>query len=271
MLVLERPKCFNIKDIFECGQVFRYTRISDNEYNIISKDQFANIKQDDKQIYIDSSNNEYFVNYLDYYTDYKKIINSIRDLPFIAKAVDNCDGTRILRQDKFETIISYIVSSNNNIPRIKHILNKLSENFGENNGEYYAFPSLEALVNVDINDFRKLGLGYRDAYLKETVKKISQKTIDIDKIEKLETFAARKELLKLSGVGSKVADCILLFGYYKLDVFPVDTWVKKIYFDIFKDDENNIKIIADRLVKLYGKNSGYAQQYLYYNKRIFEK
>lgn len=271
MLILERPKCFNLKDIFECGQVFRYTRVNDSEYNVISRNQFANIKQNREQIVIDSTDNEYFVNYLDYYTDYKAIIDSIIELPLIEKAILNCDGTRILKQDSFETIISYIVSANNNIPRIKSILNNLAKHFGKDKGEFYAFPDVEDLRGIDADDFKKLGLGYRNVYLKNTVDLISNKVVDINKLNILETAEAKNELLKLSGVGPKVADCILLFGYYKLDVFPVDTWIKKIYKDIFDKEEKNTKVISENLVNIYGNKSGYAQQYLYYNKRVFEK
>ena len=186
-------------------------------------------------------------------------------------------GIRILNQDLWETIISFIISANNNIPRIKGIIEKLSQKYGKeiiwNNNKYYTFPSPEELKEVTVEEYRSLGLGFRDIRLYETTKMVLNKEIDLDKLkQEKDTNKVREELLKFSGVGPKVADCILLFSDLKrFDVFPIDVWVRRVMNDLYikKEDENKVnkKEIEKLAVEKFGNLAGIAQQYLFYWRR----
>ena len=159
-------------------------------------------------------------------------------------------------------IISFIISANNNIPRIKGIIEKICCNLGEKKDGYYAFPTLERLCEADVEFFRKIGAGYRAEYLVKTAQALQR--IDVNKIYSLDTRSARKALTELMGVGNKVANCILLFAYHKTDLFPMDTWSKKIYRQLNLPSTDNVNKMEDNLVAKFGELSGYAQQYLFY-------
>ena len=176
----------------------------------------------------------------------------------------------------WETIISFIISANNNIPRIKGIIERLSKAYGDKieyeGKEYYTFPTPEELRNVSVQDFRNLGLGFRDIRLYETTHKILDKEVDLDKLKKMPTKMAREELLRLSGVGPKVADCILLFSTLKrFDVFPIDVWVRRVMNDLYIKNEDETKVTKKEIQQLadkkFGNLQGLAQQYLFYWKR----
>ncbi len=187
-------------------------------------------------------------------------------------AVEYGYGIRILRQAKLEIIIGFIISANNNIKRIQGSLKKLCTSYGtlkkdDNLGEYYAFPTLAQLSKITESEFKELGVGYR---AKSLVKAIHQlKSFDLQTIEKIKTEEAIKKLTELSGVGPKVADCILLFTYYNMEVFPVDTWIEKIYNNYFVEKERitNRVLIRKNLTDIFKELSGYAQQYLFYYER----
>ena len=140
--------------------------------------------------------------------------------------------------------------------------------YGEKRRGYYAFPSLDVLQNITIDDFKDMGAGYRAEYLYDTIRRL--KKVDLEKTYKQDTSALKKWLLSLKGVGPKVADCILLFGYGRCDCFPVDTWIEKVYVDLFHKKENRIKMSSD-LIKYFGEYAGYAQQYLFFYRRSFVK
>ena len=169
-----------------------------------------------------------------------------------------------MKQDPFETIISFIISSNNNIKRIQKILFAIREKFGNKIEDYYTFPTVEQLLLATEQDFKNLGAGYRSKYLEIVVKQLSK--IDLNSLNSLSTEELNKELLKLMGVGQKVADCIMLFGFGRGDVFPVDTWIEKVYCAYFEEEHDRVKIRRN-LVNMFKQNSGYAQQYLFYSQR----
>ena len=173
---------------------------------------------------------------------------------------------RILKQDLFEMIISFIVSANNNIPRIKGIIDRMCIACGEKMGTYCAFPTAKALAEKDEIFFKEIGLGYRAPYILKTARLIANNNFDLIKLVSFDTESAKKMLLILPGVGPKVADCILLFGLNRYDVFPVDTWIEKVYKEIFNKDNTPQNMRKD-LIKEFGKYSGIAQQYLFYAKR----
>lgn len=251
----------NIKDTLECGQFFRY-RDNGTSYTVRSLDKTAVLYYNGSNTVIESDDSEYFYNFFDLNTDYHEIKRNLYDMPFMKDAIDNAPALRILRQDPTETIFNFIISANNHIPRIKAIIERLCQ------GD--AFPSIDTLANYPLEFYSLLGAGYRDTYLFETAKKLNDDKTLINSIYHLDTPTAEKKLCSLKGVGTKVADCILLFGYYRMDTFPVDTWIKKVYKDIFGLDDNP-RIIHDKLIAKYGHLSGYAQQYLFYNKRSMSK
>ena len=193
------------------------------------------------------------------------------------KSIEYGKGIRILNQDLWETIISFIISANNNIPRIKGIIERLSKNYGEEidyNGEkYYTFPTVEELKDVSVEKYRELGLGFRDIRLYETTKMILNGEVDLDELRNNpNTMEVRDKLLTLSGVGPKVADCILLFSDLKrFEVFPIDVWVRRVMNDLYIKNEDETKVNKKQIEKIakekFGNLAGLAQQYLFYWRR----
>ena len=193
-------------------------------------------------------------------------------------SVEYGKGIRILNQDLWETIISFIISANNNIPRIKGIIERLSAKYGKkiewNGKKYYTFPTPEELKEVSVEDYRKLGLGFRDIRLYETTKMILENKVDLQKLrENPDTKEVREQLLTLSGVGPKVADCILLFSDLKrFEVFPIDVWVRRVMNDLYIKEEDETKVSKVKIEKIanekFGSLAGLAQQYLFYWRRM---
>ena len=184
----------------------------------------------------------------------------------LKEAIKFGSGIRILKQDLLEVIISFVFSANNNIKRITESLFKLREKFGTKQSDFFAFPTLNQLQKIGEKDFKEIGAGYRSAQLVKLIEQI--KEIDLEKLKNLETEILRKELIELSGIGPKVADCILLFGFGRTDVFPVDTWINQVFNSYFGKNENKTQI-RKFLIKEFGDLSGYAQQYLFYYQRSF--
>ena len=162
-------------------------------------------------------------------------------------------------------IIEFIISQNNNIPRIKTIIEKICESYGKNMGDYFAFPTLKQLKNIPLEFFSSIKCGYRDKYLFDTIAVLDEEFVE--SIKNLDTESARQKLMTLKGIGRKVADCILLFGYHKTDVFPTDTWIVKVYNKINSTNSTDAKKISKEFVSQFGDLSGYAQQYLFYQMR----
>ena len=190
----------------------------------------------------------------------------------IAKAVKNTSGLRNLNQDFFEMLISYIISANNNIPRISKSVNEISKRYGkeiEFEGQrYYLFPTPDELRDVTIDEFRECGVGFRDKYIYKTVEKINNKEIDLEQMQKLDTEKLKAALLSLMGVGPKVADCILLFSCARQEVFPIDVWVQRIMRILYYNNEEVSKNEILRYAREnFGENAGIIQQHLFYNVR----
>ncbi len=265
-IILTQLEDFDIRHILECGQIFRFEKLNEGEYVVYSKDKKCTVTQNDSSAVIKSDDCEYFANYFDLARDYSQIKQKLKGKPFMDEAIEYGYGIRILNQDKWEMLISFIISANNHIPRIKGIINRLCESLGKNMGSYYAFPTPEAMASKDEDFYKALGAGYRAKYLAVTSKAVAD-GFDLESISEMDGSMANKKLCSLMGVGSKVADCILLFGYHKQDVFPVDTWIKKVYKDVVGENEDNNKVIREKLISIYGEYSGYAQQYLFFNKR----
>jgi N-glycosylase/DNA lyase len=301
---------FDITKTALSGQIFRYSE-TDGGFVIFSKDKKAvclscadggsgilsngynNCEKPHNGIKIITKDSDYFINYFDLNKNYDIIEDRYRDNSVVSRAIEYSKGIRMLRQDCFETIISFIISANNNIPRIKKIIERLCKNsgkhianddfqaftepnaakyLGENSGKYnsndgfYAFPEPFDMRDLDENFYKSVGAGYRAAYLQKTVKMIND-GFDLNRIFGMPTDDAQKYLMKLEGVGPKVADCILLFAYGKGGVFPVDTWIKKSAKELFGIDSDDIKKIRRELVGIFGEDSGIIQQYIYYYMR----
>lgn len=264
-IIIRNKKDFNLKHIFECGQIFSYKKISENEFVVYSKDKVAMCKEFESFVEIETEFIDYFINFFDLNTDYSKIKNELKQkFPFLSDVISFGYGIRILKQDPFETIISFIVSANNNIKRIQKILFAIRKSYGQNMGSYYSFPTIKQLENATIDDFTLLGLGYRAKYIFNAIKQL--KNVDYNVLKQKSTSDLNSFLLSIFGVGQKVADCIMLFGFSKQDVFPVDTWIEKVYNKYF-ESEHNRKIIREKLLNTFGNLSGYAQQYLFYSQR----
>lgn len=281
-VVLKNIDAFNPVHIFECGQCFRWDKNEDESYTGVFGNSVVNVKKDGNNVSFkgitDGDFKEQIENYFDLKRDYKKIKLELSriDEP-LRESIKYGDGIRILNQDLWETIISFIISANNNIPRIKGIIKKICEKYGRkivwNEKEYYTFPTPRELSNASVEDLRKLGLGFRDVRVYETTKMILEKQVDLDELHKEKNSEiVREKLLTLSGVGPKVADCILLFSTLKrFEVFPIDVWVRRVMNELYikNEDENKVnKKLIEKLAKeKYGDLAGLAQQYLFYWKR----
>lgn len=292
---MENLKDFKLSHILENGQCFRWDRIeerddsafigvvsnnvfkiSEKEKEILGNDNLEVIKLTD--IYIETTMEEtaakkfleeYF-NLSENYEDIKKKYSE--NYESLKKATEFAYGLRVLKQDEFETIISFIISANNNIKRIKKIINNISMKCGKKiefeGKEYFGFPSIEELIKLKEEDFKSLGAGFRAKYLESTVNKIYSDNLEkyIEKLNNLSNKELEKELLNLKGVGPKVANCIMLFGFNRIDSFPIDVWVKRVMQEeFFGGEEVSNKKIEEFANTLYEK--GLAQQYLFYWRR----
>lgn len=250
---------FSPEHILKCGQIFRYERVGEN-YEVIANNRLCTLKKDGDYVIIESSDPSYFVNYFDLDTDYSKIRERVSSFGY-KKEAEFGRGIRILKQDKFEMLISFIISANNNIPRITKTIEGISKRYGENMGSYYAFPTPEALSQATEEELKLLGLGYRASYVLDTAKRVRDGALV--GLEDLPDDELRLALLDFKGVGGKVADCIMLFGYSRYSRFPVDTWVVKAYGRQKKEG----RVLEKELTSKYGDISGFVQQYVFYYKR----
>lgn len=252
---------FNIVQILNCGQIFRYSIDGDTAV-VYSKDKKAVIKTLNDKVVILTDDVDYFEDFFDLKTDYGKIKNQLKSDLFLQDAVEFGKGIRILNNDTYEMIVSFIISANNNIGRIKNSIEYLCSHFGENKGDYFAFPTLEELKRAKLEDFTKAGLGYRAPQLFDTIQKL--KCDDVENLKKQDKEKQFNFLVSLKGIGEKVANCVLLFGLRRKDVFPVDTWINKVYNVITGSNTTDRKFITKDLTSRYGELSGYAQQYFFY-------
>ncbi len=279
--ILEKPDCFELKDIFTCGQCFRWEENTDGSYTGIVRKNVINIKQEGNTYNIKSVGNEdikeLIYQYFDLNRDYLKLQEELSKIDENMKtSIEYGKGIRLLNQDLWETLISFIISANNNIPRIQKIIKRLSQTYGNeikfDEKSYYTFPLPEQLSNVSIQDFRNLGLGFRDKRLYETTQAILKKQVDLEELEKNpNTQEVRETLLTLSGVGPKVADCILLFSTLKrFEVFPIDVWINRVMNELYLHEQED-KVSKAKIQRLasekFGDLAGLAQQYLFFWRR----
>ena len=280
--ILENATSFEPKHIFDCGQCFRWDEEADASYTGIVKNNVINVKKVDNSVVFKSVGadnlEQLVIDYFDLNRNYEKIKNELSKIDeYLANSINYGNGIRILNQDLWETIISFIISANNNIPRIKGIINRMSQKYGTeiiwNEKKYYTFPTVENLSKATVEDLRDLGLGFRDVRVYNTTHKILEKQVNLKELyQEKDTQKVRNILLTLDGVGPKVADCILLFSTLKrFDVFPIDVWVRRVMNELYIKNEDETKVNKKDIEKLakekYGNLEGIAQQYLFYWKR----
>ena len=279
--ILKNQKSFCMKHIFECGQCFRWNKEDDGSYTGVIKDAVLNVNQIDNKIIFkgisEKNLKDIVIEYFDLnhnYEELKEKLSKIDD--FMKKSIEFGEGIRILNQDLWECIISFIISANNNIPRIKKIIDAISKKYGKkvvwNNKEFYLFPTVEELSKATVEELRSLGTGFRDKRIYDTTQKIYNKEINLEEIKNMQdSKEIEEELLKLDGVGPKVANCIMLFSLKRYDVFPIDVWVRRVMNDLYIHKENEEQVNKKELQNLanekYKDLAGIAQQYLFYWRR----
>ncbi len=279
---ISKVDTFCLEHIFECGQCFRWNKEEDGSYTGVFKNNVLNVKQENNKIIFhgicQGDIKQIVTEYFDLNRNYEEMQKTLSKVDEnVKQSILYGRGIRLLNQDLWETIISFIISANNNIPRIKGIIERISKQYGKpikfNGQDYYTFPTVDELLKATVEDLRKLGLGFRDKRVYDTTKIILNKQIDLNKLhQEKDTQKVRDTLLTLPGVGPKVADCILLFSTLKrLEVFPIDVWVRRVMNELYIHNPQEEKVNKKEIEKLakqkYGNLAGIAQQYLFYWKR----
>lgn len=259
----------NLKDTITCGQIFRFREVNDY-YIVILKDRVVKLRYDNGILYVESNNEENLKEVIEYYLDLNRDYNSINQQlinknPNLKDIIEYSSGLKMIQQDPFETLISYIISANNRVLMISKVVDNISRYYGKKvefeGEEYYLFPDVNDLKDCTKEILRNLKTGFRDEYIYEVVNKILNGNFDLNSIKDMDTSDALAYLQSNKGIGEKVASCILLFAYSRFDVFPIDTWVKKYMKDNFNIE--GVKNIKDYSIESYGKYSGLVIQYIF--------
>lgn len=259
-----KVKDFNIEQIAESGQCFRWNKIGNMEYRGIIGENVCEIKQIGEEISVSGIDKNEFFNYFDMERNYGAIKKYYSEDKILKEAMKKGEGIRILKQDKFETLISFIISANNNIPRIKKSVEMIAKRFGkEIRDDVYAFPTPSELAKATEADLRECGVGFRARYIYKTCRDILN-GFDLEEVSKMSDSECKKELMKLTGVGSKVADCIMLYSMQKVDSFPIDVWIKRIVEELYIKREASLKEIEMLAKEKFPINAGIVQQYLFF-------
>ena len=250
-------KDFNLDHTLSCGQVFRWHKYESFWYGFINRKPVKLRQENDILLFSGKATSKDITGYFNLGLDYIEVIKTFPKNRILILALKKYWGLRIIRQDPFECLVSYILSSQNNIKRINNMVNELSFRYGRKmtfEGRYvHAFPTLKELSGCCRNDLRKCRLGFRDKYLDDAIRKLCSKEVKLEKIGKMTYEKALNELLKIKGIGKKVANCILLFGYNKYEAFPIDVWIAKVLRKYFPSKD----------ASYFGKYAGYAQEFLY--------
>lgn len=255
-------KCINIELCLFCGQAFRWKKNDDGSFHGIVDGKITDIIQNENEIIFKNTSEKEFIelwfDYFDFDRNYEEICQKLKSDSYLRKATQEYYGIRILHQKPWEALCSFIISQNNNIPRIMGIIDRLCETFGEKTGENdYSFPSYESLRNVTAEELAPLRAGFRNKYIVDAVEKLCSGEISLEKIKDMPIEQAREELMKIKGVGAKVAECTLLYGFGRKEAFPIDVWVKKIMAEMYPEG----------LPECTKDIEGIAQQYLFHWRR----
>lgn len=263
-IVADGVKDLNLAQTLDCGQSFRWEELSDGSFRGVAFGKCVTVSLNGDRLYIKNATTEDFENiwkdYFDLSLDYGKIREQISSIhPVLEQAARYAPGIRILRQQSFEALCTFIISQNNNIKRIKGIVQRLCECFGEEIEENtFAFPTAQRLSQLSADDLAPLRAGFRNRYIIDASQKVASGEVDLEKCRSCDYEEARKELMKITGVGVKVADCTLLFGMHRIEAFPVDVWMKRALEKLFPD------MTADD----FGEYAGIAQQYIFHYSRM---
>ena len=266
---------FDLAQTLECGQCFHFVKLDENDYVLTAKGRLLHVSQQaDTVTFYDTEEDEYVNVWKDYFDmdrDYSEIKNKLLEKDDKLKdAIESMWGVRILNQDFFETLISFIISQNKQIPHIKKIVADISAKFGSYKGTYggadmYTFPTLEQLTNASEEDFKELKTGFRAPYIMDAIRRNMAGQFDENELKNMEYDSCIKELMTIKGVGEKVANCVSLFGLGKKEAFPVDVWIKRIMETMYFDGEDTPKDKISAFAKeQFGGLGGFAQQYLFY-------
>lgn len=267
-----RPKHFDLDLIFDCGQSFRFVKSSECSYSGIAYGKAVDFIQDDDKITIvgadecefESIWKKYLALDLDYSALRNEILSSRPDDEVLKTAMEFGSGIRLLRQEKWETLCSFIISQNNNIPRIRSLVEALSREYGDkiesySVGDFYSFPSAERVAEIGIDKLRELKVGFRAPYIHDAATKVASGEIDLEALDELPTDELLSALMSIKGVGLKVASCVALFAYGRLDCFPIDVWVKRVLEKYYPDGFDHTAL---------PNTAGLVQQYLFYYERF---
>ncbi len=260
-IILENFDNLSLPQTLDCGQAFRWRETAPNVWEGIALNKYLKISQNTNSFCFHNTTiqdfNDIWAPYFDLNRDYGKIIQNIGSNAVLCAAAEYGKGIRILKQEPWEALCSFIISQNNNIPRIKGIIERLCENFGEKIPEGYTFPSAEKIATLTLDDLQIIRSGFRAKYILDAARRISDGTLNLEMISKMPTDEARIELTKIYGVGEKVADCVLLYGMGHLNAFPKDVWIKRAVSILFGGEFDE---------KAY-KYAGVMQQYIFYYAR----
>lgn len=270
-VVITEASSFNLEQTFECGQCFRWSKTDCGTYSGVAFGKALTISQKNTTVTLQGCNKNDFENvwysYFDLGTDYDEIKDSLAILhPVLKEAQQYAPGIRILNQEPWEALCSFIISQNNNIPRIKGIIDRLCRQYGKPiDDNLYAFPTAERLSRCTADDLAPLRSGFRAKYIVDAAAKAATNEINLHEIKKMPVEQARKELMKIKGVGPKVADCTMLYGMGKKECFPMDVWMKRA-----------MEVLFPNLTpEDFGTNAGIAQQYIFHysrmNPQLFEQ
>lgn len=282
-VVINDVKNFELDHIFQCGQCFRWDKISENKYIGVAFGRVIGVEKSGSDVILHNSSEEDFHSiwqkYFDLLTDYSEIKKKLSVDPLLKSSVDFGNGIRILKQEPFEIVVSFIISANNRIPMIRRAINNISKRWGKElsyqGNKYYAFPSPEVLREASEEELEACGLGFRAKYVKDTVDKIYKSLTDVKEYEqyniyniaRLDADNCHEALQQFIGIGPKVADCIMLFSMGKVSAFPVDVWVKRAMMHFYVAPDVSLKKIREFGRNKFGEEAGYAQQYLFYYAR----
>lgn len=278
---IEDVRGFSVAKTFDCGQCFRFERVEGSRHEVefsgVAFGRFLSFGQDGSLLTVYNCTKDFFeeklYSYLGLCDDYEAIRSDILSkcpTEYMLSVAKYGEGIRILRQEKWETLCSFIISQNNNIPRIKKIIRALSEKCGEKiesekmrehgaSETEYSFPTPESVLSLGVEGLRELRVGFRAAYIFDAATKVATNELDLDKISELDFDACVSELIKIKGVGMKVASCTALFCMEKFDAFPIDVWIRRVL---------NEKFPKDFDPKSLGEYAGIAQQYMFYGARF---
>jgi N-glycosylase/DNA lyase len=281
-IIIKDVKSFELPHVFDCGQCFRWIRQENGNYIGVAFGKVIEVEKRDSDVIIYNTNekefNEIWLNYFDLKRDYENIKETLSKDELLKQSVEFGHGIRILQQQPFELVISFIISANNRIPMIKRAIDNISKRWGkeiEYKGKtYYTFPTVEDFAKVSMEEIESCGVGFRAKYIADTVEKIYKsmseeykQEYDLNFIKAQSDDYCHEALQVFSGIGPKVADCIMLFSMNKYSAFPVDVWVKRAMQHFYLAPDVSLKKIRDFGRNKFGELSGFAQQYLFYYAR----